>query len=57
LFNAAACFQFVIVSLKDGMFHNANVLYKTRLIDGVSTVTRATQGKGPNKENVQQGQP
>ncbi|KFQ68940.1 Structural maintenance of chromosomes protein 2, partial [Phaethon lepturus] len=35
--------QFVVVSLKDGMFSNANVLYKTRFLDGVSTVTRYEQ--------------
>lgn len=32
--------QFVVVSLKDGMFTNANVLYKTKFVDGMSTVTR-----------------
>lgn len=32
--------QFIVVSLKDGMFNNANVLFKTRLVDGKSTVTR-----------------
>ena len=32
--------QFIIVSLKDGMFENANVLYRTKFVDGVSTVTR-----------------
>lgn len=32
--------QFIVVSLKDGMFNNANVLFKTRLVDGMSTVTR-----------------
>ena len=30
--------QFIIVSLKDGMFTNANVLFKTRFREGVSTV-------------------
>ncbi|XP_069125858.1 structural maintenance of chromosomes protein 2-like [Argopecten irradians] len=35
--------QFIVVSLKDGMFNNANVLYKTRFVDGVSTVTRYVQ--------------
>ena len=30
--------QFIIVSLKDGMFSNANVLFRTKLVDGVSTV-------------------
>ncbi|XP_065717437.1 structural maintenance of chromosomes protein 2 isoform X1 [Patagioenas fasciata] len=35
--------QFLVVSLKDGMFNNANVLYKTRFLDGVSTVARYEQ--------------
>jgi structural maintenance of chromosome 2 len=28
--------QFIVVSLKDGMFNNANVLFKTRFRDGTS---------------------
>ncbi|KAI0222203.1 Structural maintenance of chromosomes protein 2 [Massospora cicadina] len=32
--------QFIIVSLKDGMFNNANVLFKARFKDGVSMVER-----------------
>ncbi|KHN73543.1 Structural maintenance of chromosomes protein 2 [Toxocara canis] len=32
--------QFIIVSLKDGMFNHANVLFKTRFVDGTSVVTR-----------------
>merc|ERR1719359_2046664 len=32
--------QFIIVSLKEGMFNNANVLFRTRFVDGCSTVTR-----------------
>ena len=32
--------QFIVVSLKNGMFNNANVLFKTEFIDGVSTVSR-----------------
>ncbi|VDK46895.1 unnamed protein product [Gongylonema pulchrum] len=32
--------QFIIVSLKDGMFNHANVLFKTRFVDGTSTVVR-----------------
>ena len=32
-----------MVSLKDGMFNNANVLFKTKFVDGVSTVTRHVQ--------------
>lgn len=34
--------QFIIVSLKDDMFRNANVLFKTRFVDGKSDVTRYT---------------
>ncbi|XP_030092877.1 structural maintenance of chromosomes protein 2 [Serinus canaria] len=35
--------QFIVVSLKDGMFNNANVLYKTKFVDGVSTIARFSQ--------------
>ena len=37
--------QFIVVSLKEGMFNNANVIFRTRFIDGVSCVIR-TIGKG-----------
>uniref|UniRef100_A0A0X3NVR8 Structural maintenance of chromosomes protein n=1 Tax=Schistocephalus solidus TaxID=70667 RepID=A0A0X3NVR8_SCHSO len=37
--------QFIVVSLKDGMFNNANVLFKTKFVDGVSTVTRHTPSR------------
>ncbi|VUZ41372.1 unnamed protein product, partial [Hymenolepis diminuta] len=40
--------QFIVVSLKDGMFNNANVLFKTKFVDGVSTVTRHTPTTGGN---------
>ncbi|KAJ7410662.1 Structural maintenance of chromosomes protein 2 [Pitangus sulphuratus] len=46
--------QFIVVSLKDGMFSNANVLYKTRFLDGVSTITRYDQRRpirSPGKKN------
>ncbi|XP_012054362.1 PREDICTED: structural maintenance of chromosomes protein 2 [Atta cephalotes] len=33
--------QFIIVSLKNGMFNNANVLFTTRFIDGMSTISRS----------------
>jgi len=36
--------QFVIVSLKDGMYENASVLYRTKFVDGVSTVARISSG-------------
>lgn len=35
--------QFIIVSLKDDMFNNANVLFKTKFINGTSTVNRFTK--------------
>lgn len=35
--------QFIIVSLKDGMFNNANVLFRVRFENGTSVVTRTTQ--------------
>ncbi|XP_025958908.2 structural maintenance of chromosomes protein 2 [Dromaius novaehollandiae] len=37
--------QFIVVSLKDGMFNNANVLYKTKFVDGISTVARFDQSQ------------
>ena len=45
--------QFIVVSLKEGMFNNANVIFRTRFIDGVSAVVRtvtggAKAGKGRN---------
>lgn len=37
--------QFIVVSLKDGMFNNANKVFTTRFVDGTSTVT-ATNSAG-----------
>ncbi|XP_029470590.1 structural maintenance of chromosomes protein 2 [Rhinatrema bivittatum] len=37
--------QFIVVSLKDGMFNNANVLFKTKFVDGVSTVATFAQNQ------------
>ncbi|TKR59266.1 hypothetical protein L596_028965 [Steinernema carpocapsae] len=34
--------QFVVVSLKEGMFNHANVLFRTKFVDGTSTVVRTT---------------
>jgi structural maintenance of chromosome 2 len=44
--------QFIVVSLKEGMFNNANVIFRTRFVDGVSTVTR-TLGNGPALKSKQ----
>uniref|UniRef100_A0A8B9J099 Structural maintenance of chromosomes protein 2 n=1 Tax=Amazona collaria TaxID=241587 RepID=A0A8B9J099_9PSIT len=38
--------QFIVVSLKDGMFSNANVLFKTKFVDGVSTISRHISRSG-----------
>ncbi|KAL7988630.1 hypothetical protein Chor_007549 [Crotalus horridus] len=46
--------QFIVVSLKDGMFNNANVLYKTKFLDGVSTVARYTQAQNGQSRAAQQ---
>jgi structural maintenance of chromosome 2 len=42
--------QFVVVSLKEGMFSNANVIFRTKFVDGVSTVTR-TIGTGTSNRS------
>ena len=34
--------QFIVVSLKEAMFNNANVVFRTKFVDGVSTVARTT---------------
>ncbi|EZA59560.1 hypothetical protein DMN91_011082 [Ooceraea biroi] len=37
--------QFIVVSLKDGMFNNANVLFMTKFVDGMSTINRTEKVK------------
>ncbi|XP_024996476.1 structural maintenance of chromosomes protein 2-1-like [Cynara cardunculus var. scolymus] len=37
--------QFIVVSLKEGMFNNANVLFRTKFVDGVSTVQRTVASR------------
>ncbi|KAJ0098691.1 hypothetical protein Patl1_19865 [Pistacia atlantica] len=37
--------NFIVVSLKEGMFNNANVLFRTKFVDGVSTVQRTVAAK------------
>ncbi|KAG8595152.1 hypothetical protein GDO81_001435, partial [Engystomops pustulosus] len=46
--------QFIVVSLKDGMFNNANVLFKTKFVDGVSTVARFAQNQNGGAPTGQQ---
>ncbi len=36
--------QFIVVSLKEGMFNNANVIFRTRFVDGISAVLRTVAG-------------
>lgn len=38
--------QFIVVSLKEGLFTNANVLFRARFRDGTSVVERVTQKGG-----------
>ena len=45
--------QFIVVSLKEGMFNNANCIFRTKFVDGVSTVTRtvpALKAADPNAD-------
>ena len=39
--------QFIIVSLKEGLFQNANVLYKVQFADNRSQVKRYALAQGP----------
>lgn len=55
--------QFIVVSLKEGLFTNANVLFRARFRDGTSVVERTAQrstsylydGREGNKENEDGG--
>ncbi|KAG8946963.1 Structural maintenance of chromosomes protein 2 [Tulasnella sp. 424] len=52
--------QFIVVSLKEGLFTNANVLFKARFRDGTSVVERTAQRSAStmydaNKENDPEG--
>lgn len=39
------------VSLKEGMFNNANVIFRTKFVDGVSAVTRTVPARDKGAEN------
>ncbi|KAI3869392.1 hypothetical protein MKW92_010233 [Papaver armeniacum] len=43
--NIGKMIKFIVVSLKEGMFNNANVLFRTKFVDGVSTVQRTVAPK------------
>ncbi|TNY19274.1 hypothetical protein DMC30DRAFT_13079 [Rhodotorula diobovata] len=52
--------QFIVVSLKDGLFSNANVLFRARFRDGTSIVERTSQRTASSlydKENRGGGRP
>lgn len=52
--------QFIVVSLKEGMFNNANVIFRTKFVDGVSAVTRTVVGgrsKVAEIENDEENEP
>eukprot|EP00455_Lapot_gusevi_P054754 TRINITY_DN8835_c0_g1_i6.p1 TRINITY_DN8835_c0_g1~~TRINITY_DN8835_c0_g1_i6.p1 ORF type:complete len:638 (-),score=177.32 TRINITY_DN8835_c0_g1_i6:31-1944(-) len=42
--------QFIVVSLKEGMFNNANVVFRTKFVDGVSAVTRTVPNRAALEE-------
>lgn len=42
--------QFIVVSLKEGMFSNANVLFRTRFRDGVSGVERIAKNEDKTRQ-------
>ncbi|XP_017838367.1 structural maintenance of chromosomes protein 2 [Drosophila busckii] len=41
--------QFLIVSLKDGLFNHANVLFRTQFVEGVSTISRTVGRPAPKR--------
>jgi structural maintenance of chromosome 2 len=49
--------QFIVVSLKEGMFNNANVIYRTKFIDGISAVTRTVSGARAGRGSTFHQQP
>lgn len=47
--------QFIVVSLKEGMFNNANVIFRTKFVDGVSTVSRTIGTGSSSRQRVLAG--
>lgn len=47
--------QFIVVSLKEGMFTNANVLFKTKFRDGISSVDRICQDQEGGEDETAAG--
>ncbi len=44
--------QFIVVSLKEGMFNNADVLFRTKFVEGNSVVSRSSNQNGGGKNVV-----
>lgn len=49
--------QFIVVSLKEGLFTNANVLFKARFRDGTSVVERTAQRTASTMYNDKENEP
>merc|ERR1712093_151500 len=47
--------QFIVVSLKEGMFNNANVVFRTKFVDGSSTVSRTVQSTSRTADSENEG--
>ncbi|CAL6328318.1 unnamed protein product [Bathycoccus prasinos] len=41
--------QFIVVSLKEGMFNNANVIFRTKFVDGLSTASSRSGARKTRK--------
>ena len=44
--------QFIVVSLKEGMFNHANVVFRTRFVDGLSVVVRTVNSPDSHREKA-----
>lgn len=49
--------QFIIVSLKEGLFDHANVVFRTKFVDGVSTITRTVNKLREKDDNARPDKP
>ena len=46
--------QFIVVSLKEGMFQNANIIFRTKFVDGISTITRTANRISYNSDGEEE---
>ncbi|EPZ34969.1 RecF/RecN/SMC protein [Rozella allomycis CSF55] len=49
--------QFIVVSLKEGMFNNANVLFRTKFRDGLSAIERHARSMVPKRKSIAKSLP